>query len=182
MSICEVVEPGFVWIPPSSAASRAACRTAEPAVTRSAIMMVASKPPIKRKKSTGITTAISASDCPRRGWVRRSLCISVALRLQSHIDIRCRLDRPERGEEAGLPGVRVLDRHADEVAGAVAHVAGGRRPGLGRNHRRPIQRIPVVPGGIGGQISVAILVELVDVNLADVEESRRADVVADDLQ
>src|SRR4029077_13427889 len=148
----------------------------------SAIMMVASKPPIKRKKSTGITTAISASDCPRCGWTRRYPGISVALRLQSHIDIRRRLDRAERGEEAGFPGVRVLDRHADEVAGAVAHIAGGRGPGLGRNHRRPIQRIPVVSGGIRGQISAAILVELVDVNLGDVEEARRADVVADDLE
>src|SRR5881409_469430 len=165
MSICAVVALGLVCDPPSSDASRAACLTAKPPVTRSAIMTVASKPPINKKNSTGITTAISASDWPRR---RRRLWwrfISVALRLQAHVRDRRRSDRSQRREEAGLPGVREVDGDADEVARAVAYVSLSRRPGHGRRHRGAVECVAVVVGGVGRQVAVAILVELVDIDL-----------------
>src|SRR5438105_143340 len=102
-------------------------------------MTVASNPPMSRKKRTGMTTAISASDCPR--WRDRLFLISVALRLQPHPGHGRRLYRAEGGEEPGLPVVGVVDGDADEVAGSVSHVALGRWPWLWRAHRCAIQRI-----------------------------------------
>src|SRR6266550_4007968 len=179
ISICEVVALGLVWDPPSSAASRAACRTAYPPVTRSAIMTVASKPPMSRKKSTGMTTAISASDCPR---CVNLFFISVALRLQPHPRHGRRPYRAESGEKPRFPVVGVIDGDADEVAGSVSHVALGRRPWLRRDHRRAIQRVAVVVEGVRGQVAVAILVELVDIDFGDVEEPRGADVASNHRQ
>src|SRR5438477_47115 len=180
MSICEVVAFGLVCDPPSSAARRAACRTAKPPVTRSASMTVASKPPISTKNNTGITTAISASDWPRRRR-RPQWFISVTLRFQAHVRDRRRADRSQRREEAGLPGVGVVDGDADEVARAVTNVALCRRPGHRRRHRRAIERIAVEVGGVGSKVAVAILIELVDIDLRDSEQPGRADVVADRL-
>src|SRR2546430_4948670 len=95
-------------------------------------MTLASKPPISRKTSTGMTTAISASDWPRWRAGRRERClISVALWLDPDIGNRRRPQRPQGCEEPGFPGVRVVDRDADEVAGAVPHVAARRRPRRG---------------------------------------------------
>src|SRR5256885_10582283 len=181
MSICEVVAFGLVCDPPSSAARRAACRTAKPPVTRSASMTVASKPPISTKNNTGITTAISASDWPRRRRRPQWWFISVTLRFEAHVRDRRRADRSQRREEAGLPGVGVVDGDADEVARAVTNVALCRRPGHRRRHRRAIERIAVEVGGVGSQVAVAILIELVDIDLRDSEQPGRADVVADRL-
>src|SRR3989442_7892694 len=95
-------------------------------------MTLASKPPIRRKTSTGITTAISASDWPRlcAGRVERPF-ISIALWLDPDVRNRRCLQSPQWCAEASFPGVRVIDGDADEVAGAVPHVAAGRpaRPG-----------------------------------------------------
>src|SRR2546423_14008569 len=117
-------------------------------------MTVASKPPIRRKTSTGMTTAISASDWPRlrAGRGERSL-ISVALWLNPDIGNRRRPQRPQRCEEPRFPGVGVVDRDADEVAGAVPHVAARRRPRRG-GEWRAVPPLLVgsrgVPGGVGG--------------------------------
>src|ERR1700694_1933075 len=106
-------------------------------------MTLASKPPIRRKTNTGMTTAISASDCPRIMCRRLRFFMSVALRLQPDIGDRCSPDRTERGEEAGLPAVGVVDGHADEVAGAVPDVAVRGRIGE-RAQRRPVECVAVV--------------------------------------
>src|SRR5437879_4625239 len=139
--------------------------------------MVASKPPIKRKTSTGITTAISARDWPRRprfsrlSWWR----ISVTLRLQADVNGRVRLYRTQWREESGLPVVGVVDGHTHEVARPIANIARGRRPWFRVDHRRPVELVLVVMGEIRGQVAVAVLVQLVDVDLIDLEEGRAAD-------
>src|ERR1700738_209538 len=111
-------------------------------------MTVASTPPIKRKTSTGITTAISASDCPRLRRIRRSRFISVTLWLQPDVGHGRGAYRSQWREEAGLEDVGVVDRDADEVARSVAHVpAGG---GVGdRAHRGPVKSVPVVVSHVG---------------------------------
>src|ERR1700682_5310584 len=89
-------------------------------------MTLASKPPISRKTSTGMTTAISASDWPRLRGVGRgdgTFIFLVTLRLDPHVGDGRRLQWAERCEEPRLPGVRVVDRDADEVAGALPPVA-----------------------------------------------------------
>src|ERR1700694_4779987 len=102
-------------------------------------MTLASKPPIRRKTSTGMTTAISANDWPRLACI--GLCertfISVALWLNPDPGHGRRLQRPEGHEEAAFPGVGVVARDADEVAGAVPHVAARGRPRDGVD-RRPV--------------------------------------------
>src|SRR5207302_10954325 len=112
-------------------------------------MTVASKPPINRKTSTGITTAISASDCPRCPRPPRWLLISVALRLQPDVGNGGRSHRSQRREVAGLPGVRVFDRDPEEVAGSVAHVAGCGRVGEGGQRGWLVGVAVVVAGGCG---------------------------------
>src|SRR5947209_18331965 len=100
--------------------------------------MVASKPPIKRKTSTGITTAISASDWPRRprfsrlSWWR----ISVTPRLQADVNGGVRLYRTQRREESGLPVVGVVDGDTHEVARPIANITTGGRPVLRAELRR----------------------------------------------
>src|SRR2546426_7987008 len=148
------------------------------------MMTLASKPPIRRKTSTGITTAISASDWPRLCAGRgEGTFISIALWLNPDVRNRGRLQRPQWCEEAGFPGVRVIDGDADEVAGAVPHVAAGRRPRRAVE-RRAVQRVLVGPRDILGEVAVPVLVELVDVNLVDREELGPTDDIAnggDDL-
>src|SRR5207244_13570236 len=110
--------------------------------------MVASKPPIKRKTSTGITTAISASDWPRRprfsrlSWWR----VSVTLRLQANVNGRVRLYRTQRREESALPVVGVVGGHTHDVAHPRANVPRGRRPWFPGHHRRPVERVLSVVG------------------------------------
>src|SRR2546421_595140 len=79
MSMSAVVAPGFDCDPPSSAASRAPWRTADPEVTLSETMMLASKPPMSSKASSGTTSASSTRDWPR------VFPMSVALRLQPDV-------------------------------------------------------------------------------------------------
>src|SRR5437660_5344071 len=177
LSTAEVVAL-VVCDPPISAARRAPWRTAYPAVILFEIMTLASKPPISRNTSTGMTTAISASDWPRlRAGRGESAFISIALWLDADIGDRRCLQRPQRGEEPGFPGVGVVDRDADEVTGAVPHV-----PARGRPRRavqwRSVQRVFVDLRGIRRQVAVPILVELVDVDLVDREELGAADDVA----
>src|ERR1700682_1484508 len=162
--------------PPISAARRAPWRTAYPAVILSEIMTLASKPPISRKTNTGMTTAISASDCPRvtRRWFR---FMSVALGLQADVRDRSGPNRSERGEEARLPVVGVVNGDADEVAGAIPYVAGRRRPG-NRSHRCPVELVAVDIARILGQVALPVLVELVDVDLAHGEQLGAANRVA----
>src|SRR3989442_9505750 len=127
-------------------------------------MTVASKPPIRRKTSTGITAAVSASDWPGFGAGRgERTFISIALWLNPDVRNRRRLQRPQRCEEAGFPRVRVIDGDADEVAGAVPHVAAGRRPRRAVE-RRAVQRVLVGLRDVLGEVDVPLLVELVDVN------------------
>src|SRR5256885_14873783 len=126
-------------------------------------MTLASKPPIRRKTSTGMTTAISASDWPRlRAGRNESPLMSVALWLNPDIRNRRRSQRPQGCEEPRFPGVGVVDRDADEVAGAVAHVAARRRPRRGVE-RRAVQRVLVGLRDVLGEGAVSVLVELVDV-------------------
>src|SRR5438270_11522131 len=127
-------------------------------------MTVASKPPINRKTSTGITTAISASDCPRCRRPPRWFLISVALRRQPDVGHGGRSHRSQRREEAGLPGVCVVNRDPEEVAGSVAYVAGCRRVG-GGGQSGSIERIAVVVAGVRRQVAVPVLVEFVDIDL-----------------
>src|SRR2546430_12521986 len=133
-------------------------------------MTLASKPPIRRKTSTGMTTAISASDWPRlRAGRSESPLMSVALWLNPDIRNRRRPQRPQGCEEPRFPGVGVVDRDADEVAGAVPHVAARRGP------RRGVQRGAGQPvlfclGGRLGEGSGPLLVEPVDVQPRDREE------------
>src|SRR5207245_2109720 len=183
-----VVPFGFVCEPPSSAASRAPCRTAEPDVTLSEIIMLASKPPIRRKKMTGIATASSASDCPPRcrcppSWrSREDRSMLVALRLEPDVIRGGGLDRAQRLEEARLPAIGEFHGDAQEVAAPVADIARGRLPGLGGQERRSVGGIPVEQGRVRREVPVAILVELVDVNLVHREEAVGAGPVADDLE
>src|ERR1700737_100311 len=116
-------------------------------------MTVASKPPIKRNTSTGITTAISASDCPRLRRIRRSCLISVALWLQPDIRHGGGAHRSQRGKETGLEGVGVVDRDADEVAGSVAHVPARRRVG-DRSHGGSVEGVSVGVAVVHGQGAV----------------------------
>src|SRR3982074_151634 len=141
-------------------------------------MTLASKPPIRRKTSTGMTTAISASDWPRLrlAFGERTL-ISVALRLYPDIRDSGRPERSERCEEPRFPGVGVVDSDADEVAGAVPYVAARGRPGRAVE-RRTVQCVLVGLRDILCQVAVPILVELVDVNLLDGEQLRAADRLA----
>src|ERR1700732_2148327 len=136
-------------------------------------MTLASKPPIRRNISTGMTTAISASDCPRLRLSARGekTLISVALWLQPHVGDGRRPERPERREEARLPRVGVVDRDADEVAGAVPHVAAGGWPWRAVEWRT-VQRVLVGVRDVLRQVAVPVLVELVDVNLPDGEQLR----------
>src|ERR1700694_3888215 len=139
-------------------------------------MTLASKPPIRRKTSTGMIAAISASDCPRfaRRWMR---FISVTLGLQADVRYRRGPNRPERGEEAGLPVVGVVDGDADEVAGAIADVAARRGP-RDWSERRPVDLVSVDLARILGQVALPVLVELVDVDLAHGEQLGAANGVA----
>src|SRR5207249_8405132 len=133
-------------------------------------MTLASKPPIRRKTSTGMTTAISASDWPRlRAGRNESPLMSVVLQVKDGIRDRRRSQRPQGCEEPRFPGVGVVDRDADEVAGAVPHIAAGRRPRRGVE-RRAIQRVLVGLRDVLGEVAVPIVVEFVDVNFVDREE------------
>src|SRR5438445_1071913 len=177
LSTAEVVAL-VVCDPPISAARRAPWRTAYPAVILSEIMTLASKPPIIRNTSTGMTTAISASDWPRLPAGRgESTFISIALWLDPDVgDSRC-FQRPQGGEEPGFPGVGVVDGDPDEVTGAVPHVAARRRPRR-PVERRTVQRVLVDLRGIRRQVAVSVLVELVDVNLGHREELGSTDDIA----
>src|SRR5438128_12371004 len=126
-------------------------------------MTLASKPPIRRSTSTGRTTAISASDCPRLRVTGRGerTFISVALRLHPDVGDGRRPERPERCEEPGFPRVGVIDGDADEIAGAVPHIAARGRPRSGVE-RRAIQRVLIGLREILRQVAVPVLVELVD--------------------
>src|SRR3979411_2350161 len=111
-------------------------------------MTLASKPPIIRNTRTGMTTAISANDWPRlrAGRAERAF-ISIALWLDPDVGDRRCLQRPQRGEESRFPGVGVIDRDPDEVAGAIPHVAARRRPRRAVE-RRAVQRVLVDLRGI----------------------------------
>src|SRR5712664_3057939 len=165
-----VVPFGFVCEPPSSAASRAPWRTADPDVTLSEIIMLASKPPIRRKKMTGIATASSARDCPVRrqtlppSWSREERSMLVTLRLEPDVIGGGGLDRAERLEQARLPPVGEMHGDSEEVARPIADIAHGRLPGLGGQKRCPIAGIAVREGRVGSEIPVPILVEFVDVD------------------
>src|ERR1700730_854224 len=183
MSMAVVVVPGFVCEPPSSAARRAPWRTAEPEVTLSEIMTLASKPPISSMASSGVRIASSTSDCPRRCRTgsprkRRVARISVALRLQPDVVGGRAPHRTERRQEASLPGIGEVDGRAEEVGGPIANVARFGWPRLG-DHRGTVKPVPVEENGVGCQVPVRILVELVDVDLGHREDAGRSDAVAD---
>src|SRR2546423_3834469 len=171
MSMSAVVAPGFDCDPPSSAASRAPWRTADPEVTLSETMMLASKPPISSKASSGTTSASSTRDWPR------VFPMSVALRLQPDVVADAAPQRAQRRQEAGLPAIREVDGDTQEITGAVTRVARRRHPGLER-HRRAVDPVPVEQDGIGRQVSVRVLIEFVDVDLVHREDAGGADVFA----
>src|SRR2546422_1735484 len=171
MSMSAVVAPGFDCDPPSSAANRAPWRTADPEVTLSETMMLASKPPMSSRARRGITIASSTSDWPR------DLRMLVALRLQPDVVGDGAPHRAQRRRKAGLPAVGEVDGHTQKITGAVANVARGGRPERGR-HRRAVDVVPVDQDGIGGEVAVRVLIEFVEVDLIHRKDAGGADVLA----
>src|SRR5207244_1878070 len=101
----------------------------------------------KSRTRTGSATASSTADWPLRR--------SVALGLDPDIERLGELQRAGGEHVAAQPVVLEVDGQAHEVAGAVAHVPVGRRPGAGDDG--PRQRVAVVLGAVHGELAVRLL-------------------------